>query len=142
MLLSSRCGLERDVMIPDAQLAEAGAPFLPSFGRSGVVDLALDVLLRFAQDFACGLPLRSRPQNGSTLRTLPAVVAAGQRIDIAEAHPLQHVGRERRAAAASAVEHDLGVFLGGDMVDFELQYPARNGLRARNDSVVPVLAFA
>src|SRR6266511_107117 len=29
---------------------------------------AVHSILRFAQDFACGLPLRSRPQNGSTLK--------------------------------------------------------------------------
>jgi len=38
----------------------------------------LSEVLRFAQDFACGLPLRSRPQSGSSSGHMPLCLRTGK----------------------------------------------------------------
>ena len=57
-------------------------PFKPAIGRQtsaknpGQADSNLSSepeFLRFAQDFGCGLPLRSRPQNASTLEPMTRI---------------------------------------------------------------------
>src|SRR5574341_1758341 len=47
----------------------------------------------------------------------PRLPPADQRDGVLESHLLQHPGRECRAIAAPAVEHDLLVLLGGHLVD-------------------------
>ena len=73
---------------------------------------------------------------------LPAAEAADQRVDVAVAHLLQVAGRERRADAAGAVDHDRLVAVGLMLFDLQLKIAARHERGVGDVSLHPFIALA